>query len=286
MTRPLNTTFRRARALVITNCLILTMAVSATAAQQPSQPATRSADDLPSVSEILGKFVKAMGGEKALRRHTSSYTTGAFSIPSQGMNGTLEVYAKAPNKSLTVVQLEGFGTIKEGFDGKTAWSTDPASGPQVFDGAALEVRRIDADFFGPLNFVKNFKPIRVVDRSSFEDELCYKVEMVDKAEYTRTVYFSVETGLLHGVEFTFPTPMGDIPGTIVTGEYKDFGGIMTPIKTTVTIMGMDRVITVKEVEYDSVDDTVFDLPQEIRNLVPDSPTTKPEKKEKPEKDDG
>ena len=189
MTRPLNTTFRRARALVVTNCLILVLAVSATAAQQSSQPATRSADDLPSVSEILGKFVKAMGGEKALRRHTSSYTTGEFSIPSQGMNGTLEVYAKAPNKSLTVVQLEGFGTIKEGFDGKTAWSTDPASGPQVFDGAALEVRRIDADFFGPLNFEKNFKSIRVVDRSSFEDELCYKVEMVDKAQYTRTVYF-------------------------------------------------------------------------------------------------
>ena len=182
MTRPLNTTFRRARALVITNCLILVLAVSATAAQQSSQPAIQSADDLPSANEILGKFVKAMGGEKALRRYTSSYTTGEFSIPSQGMTGTLEVYAKAPNKSLTVVQLEGFGTIKEGFDGKTAWSTDPASGPQVFDGAALEVRRIDSDFFGPLNFEKNFKSIRVVDRSSFEDELCYKVEMVDKAE--------------------------------------------------------------------------------------------------------
>ncbi len=276
MTRPLNTTFRRARALVITNCLILVLAVSATAAQQSSQPATRPADDLPSVSEILGKFVTAMGGEKALRRHTSSYTTGEFSIPSQGMNGTLEVHAKAPNKSLTVVQLEGFGTIKEGFDGKTAWSTDPASGPQVFDGAGLEVRRIDADFFGPLNFEKNFKSIRVVDRSSFEDELCYKVEMVNKAEYTRTVYFSVETGLIHGVEFTFPTPMGDIPGTIVTGEYKDFGGIQTPVMTTITIMGMDRVITVQEVEYDKVEDTVFELPQEIRNLVSDSPTTKPE----------
>ncbi len=286
MTRPLSTTFLRARALVNTACLILTLAVAAAVAQQSSQPTIQSADDLPSASEILAKFVKAMGGEKALRRHTSSYTTGEFSIPSQGMNGTLEVYAKAPNKSLTVVQIEGFGTIKEGFDGKTAWSTDPASGPQVFDGAGLEVRRIDADFYGPLNYQKNFKSIRVVDRSSFEDELCYKVEMVNKAEYTRTVYFSVETGLIHGVEFTFPTPMGDIPGTGVTGEYKDFGGIQTPVKTTITIMGMDRVITVKEVEYDTVEDAVFDLPQEIRNLVSDSPTTKPEKNEKPEKDDG
>ena len=277
MTRPLNTTVRGARALVITNCLILVLAVSATAAQQSSPPATQSADDLPSADEILAKFVKAMGGEKALRRHTSSYTTGEFSIPSQGMNGTLEIYAKAPNKSLAVIEIEGFGTVKEGFDGKTAWSTDPASGPQVFDGAALEVRRIDADFFGPLNFVKNFKSIRVVDRSSFEDELCYKVEMVDKADYTRTLYFSVQTGLIRGGEFTMPTPMGDMPGTIVTGEYKDFGGIQLPVKTTITIMGMDRVITVKDVEYDTVEDTVFEIPQEIRNLVSDSPTTKPEK---------
>ena len=51
-------------------------------------------------------------------------------------------------------------------------------------------------------------------------------------------------------------------------------------------MGADRVITVQKVEYDTVEDTVFDLPQEIRNLVSDSPTTKPEKDEKPEKDDG
>ena len=134
--------------------------------------------------------------------------------------------------------------------------------------------------------MKNFKSIRVGDRSSFHDELCYKVEMVDKAEYTRTVYFSVETGLIRGGEFTFPTPMGDIPGTIVTGEYKDFGGIQIPVKTTITIMGMDRVITIQEVEYDTVDDKVFELPQEIRNLVSDSPTTKPKKPEKDEKDDG
>ncbi len=156
MIRPLNTTFRRARRLAITNCLILAVAVTAAVAQQSSPSATQSAEDLPSVSEIFAKFVKALGGEKALRRYSSSHTTGEFSIPSQGINGTLEVYAKAPNKSLTVVQLEGFGTVKEGFDGKTAWSMDPASGPQVFDGAMLEIRRIDADYFGPLNYQKIF----------------------------------------------------------------------------------------------------------------------------------
>ncbi len=283
MIRPLNMTFRRAREVVITNCLILTLAVSAAVAQQTSQPAKVSTDDLPSASEVIAKFVKALGGEKALRRHTSSYTTGEFSMPSQGVKGTLEVYAKTPNKSLTVVQIEGLGTVKEGYDGKTAWSTDPVSGPQVFDGAVLEVRRIEADYLGPLNYQKNFKSIRVVDRTTFKEELCYKVEMVDKVDYTRTLYFSVETGLIHAAEFTLPTPMGDMPGTIVTGEYKDFGGILTPIKTTVTIMEVDRVITVQEVEYNNVDDAVFELPQEIRNLVSDSPTTKPEKDEK---DDG
>ncbi len=282
MTRPLNTTFRRARALAITNCVILTLAVSASVAQQSSQPATQSADDLPSACEILAKFVKALGGEKALRRHTSSHTTGEFSIPSQGMIGVLEIYTKAPNRALTVVEIEGFGTAKEGYNGKTAWSMDPANGPQIFEGAVLEFRRIDSDFFGPLNYQKNFESIRVVDRSTFEDELCYKVEMVDKADYTRTLYFSVETALLQGAEFTIPMPMGDIPAKSVTGKYKDFGGILTPVKSTITIMGMDQVITIQEVEYDTVEDTVFDLPQEIQNLVSESPTTKPEE---PDKDD-
>ena len=105
MTHRVKLSSRRTRSLVIANFLILTLAVTAAVAQQSSEPVSQPADNLPSADEILGKFVKAMGGEKALRRYTSSHTTAEFSVPSQGMKGILDIYAKAPNKTLTVIEI-------------------------------------------------------------------------------------------------------------------------------------------------------------------------------------
>ena len=44
---------------------------------------------------ILARFADAVGGEEAMRSHTSSTVRGTFSIPSQGMQGEMVQYAAA-----------------------------------------------------------------------------------------------------------------------------------------------------------------------------------------------
>lgn len=246
-------------------------AVAQDAPPEKTEPApTTPAADLPPAEKVLARFVEALGGEKALRSRKSFHATGTFGVPSQGLEGPLHVYAKAPNKALIVIEIGGIGEVRQGFDGKIAWAIEPMSGPQILDGAMAETIRIDADFFGPLNYAKNFKSITTVDKTEFAGAECYKLEMVDQLDQKRLAYFSVETGLQLGGEATMSTPMGEIDTVTTMSDYKEYGGLLSPMKTVTSMMGMEQVIMVESIEYDTVDDGLFELPEEIKNRIPEA----------------
>ncbi len=61
--------------------------------------------------------------------------------------------------------------------------------------------------------------------------------------------------------------MGPIEATNVVVEYGDFGGIMVPVKAIQKAMGIESVVTITSVEYDVVDEAVFELPADIQALL-------------------
>jgi hypothetical protein len=63
--------------------------------------------------------------------------------------GRLEIYAKAPNKSLTIMDVEPMGLIKQGFDGQTAWNLSDKS-MQSLGWSELAVLA-PADFYREIN---------------------------------------------------------------------------------------------------------------------------------------
>ena len=71
---------------------------------------------------------------------------GTLTIPANGMTGAVEMYAARPNKSFTKTTVAGIGDIAEGFDGKTAWSMSPMTGPMLATGEELAQKRIRCDF--------------------------------------------------------------------------------------------------------------------------------------------
>ena len=77
---------------------------------------------LPTLDAVLTKYVEAIGGNDAQRRITSRVTKARVDVPGVSFGGKLEVYTKAPNKSLTMMKVEPFGVLKQGFDGRTSWN--------------------------------------------------------------------------------------------------------------------------------------------------------------------
>lgn len=99
---------------------------------------------LPTLEAVFAKYVEAIGGREALRRFTSRVTKARVDVPGVSFGGKLEVYA-TPNKSLTIMNVEPIGVLKQGFDGRTGWNLSD-KGSQSLDGTELATLA-GADFY-------------------------------------------------------------------------------------------------------------------------------------------
>jgi hypothetical protein len=232
----------------------------------PSEPAP-TPPGLPSAETILQKYRDAIGGEAAIRRHTSRRFKGTFEIPAQGMKGDLTVTAMAPNLMTVVVTLPGLGELRRGFDGRVAWSVDPAIGPRLLEGREADEFKHSADFYDDLHEPSKFKSITVVGKGPFEGQECYEVKLVRDSGFEYTEYFSVDSGLIVGGKLKASSQMGEVPVTTVSGEYKAFDGVLVPTVTKQKMMGLEQVVTITSVSFDPVDASEFALPPPIQALV-------------------
>jgi hypothetical protein len=110
-----------------------------------------------------------------------------------------------------------------------------------------------------------------VGQRDFEGKTCYEVKVTTKWDEEYTEYYDIETGLLAGSVRSQESPMGAIVATNVVVEYQDFGGIMVPIKAVQRAMGIESVVTITSIEYDVVDESVFELPADIQALLEGQP---------------
>ena len=110
-------------------CLLCAL-LNATAPIQSQEGGNLTA---PTVSAVLETYVTSIGGESAIRRHTTRVAVGALVTPSG--KAPLEVRMKAPDKFLVRMEPPS-GVSENGFDGVTPWSRNAGvvrdrSGPDV-----------------------------------------------------------------------------------------------------------------------------------------------------------
>src|SRR6185295_9173411 len=113
--------------ITVTLVLVLLGAISALAQAKPEAD-KKPAGPLPTVDQVLENYVKAIGGKEANMKVTSRVEKGTLEIAAMGVNAPIELYSKAPNKSLFFLDVPSFGVIQEGFDGTGAWSQEPQGG--------------------------------------------------------------------------------------------------------------------------------------------------------------
>lgn len=232
-----------------------------------SQTTASAPKDLPSARAIIDKHISAIGGREAILSNTSVRATGTLSIPSAGMTGTVEIVGAKPNKVAMKITISGVGDVLEGFDGTAAWSVSPMTGPMLLDGQQLEEKKFDADFYSELHQEGRYQTMETVEKTVFEGRPVYKVRLVKKGGSEDIEFYDVETGLKAGSVTTRTTPMGTITGTTIETDYRKFGKLLTATTVKQTVMGMQQVITVTNVEYGNVPDSAFDPPPAIKGLI-------------------
>jgi hypothetical protein len=197
------------------------------------EPAVPVKPALPTVDQILAKYVEALGGEQALRKVTGRVITGTQYIPT-GPGGVVptpaavERYLKAPNLAVTVYKAPTYA-IAQGFDGTTAWSQDQAG--RVTEPVKLDVGRAAraADFYEPLNLKREYAQITVRGIEKVNGRDAYLVVGVPQGDKPESLYFDTQTGLLLRKQTVLPTPIGDSPFQMDFEDYRDTGsGVKVP----------------------------------------------------------
>jgi len=245
------------------------------AVEQPGESALEVEPALPKADEIVAAYIAAVGGEAALREHTSMRATGVFEMPSMGLSGTLEILGAAPDRLLVRVDVPGVGEILQGANGEVAWSDNPMTGPSILEGAARDEALRQSDFYAELAYPELYPEMETVARTVLDDGAAvYKVRLVDSSGKESFHYFSVDSGLLLGTEGEQDTPMGRVYVSTRAGGYKEIGGRLMATELRQSTMGMDQTMTIQEVEFDGVSDDTFALPETIRALLePAAPTS-------------
>jgi hypothetical protein len=184
---------------------------------------------LPTVDQVLDKYVQALGGKANIEKQTSRVSKGTFEIAAFGATGTAEVFEKAPNKSAAVIDVPGFGTIKEGFDGKVAWASEPQTGLREKTGAELASTKLDSDFYRPLKLKQLYPKITVKGKEKVGDRETYVLEATPADSSVELWYFDAENGLLLRQDAERESPQGKTPVQIYFSSYKDIDGVKFPM---------------------------------------------------------
>lgn len=242
--------------------LMATFAVSAQEKKADApKPDPKPAASAPTVDEILDKYVKAIGGKEAIEKVTSRVGKGTFELPSFGANGSIETYAKAPNKTAMTIDIGGFGKVESVFDGTKGWSADPQSGLRELSGTELAMTKRDADLYRSLKLKSQYTKIEVTGKEKVGDSEAYVVTGTPAEGKPEKMYFDVNSGLLTRMDIEAETPQGAMAFQVFLQDYKAVDGVKVPFTLRRESEAFGMVIKYTEVKHNvAVEDAKFNKP--------------------------
>lgn len=240
-------------------CSAVAVTALAQGKEKPADPKPAAA--LPSVDQILDKYVQAIGGKAAIEKLTTRVSKGSFEIPAFGASGTAEIYEKAPNKNVAIINVAGFGVVQEGFDGKVGWAQDPQNGLREKAGAELATAKLDAEFLKPIKIKQLYPKIVVKGRDKVGDKEVYVVEATPVESSVETWYFDTQSGLILRQDAERESPQGKQNVQVFLDNYKEVDGIKLPFSLHQITPAFTLDIKIEEVKHNvPVDDAKFVKP--------------------------
>jgi hypothetical protein len=215
----------------------------------------------PTVDQILAKYVQALGGKTAYEKLTSRVTKGTLEAASEGVTADVSVFAKAPDKSLVVVEIPGGGRLQQGCDGTTAWSDNPLGGLREMSGQELLVTRRSAVFHQATKLRELYPKMTLKGTEKVGQQDAYVVEADPGDGSLRRLYFDVSSGLMLRSIIERDTEAGRATFELTLENYRDVDGIKLPFVVRAQLPETSYVIKVSEVKHNvPIEDGKFSKP--------------------------
>ena len=233
--------------------LILTLVFSASAlgAVKP----TEEAAPLPSVDQVLERYVDAVGGREAIGSKSTRVSLGRMVHDLHWRMPPHEVvpmagYASSSGKIL-IVEHTSEGIRGEGFDGEVTWVQD-ASGVETRSDPIWPKMAWLMEPQGALRLEDYFAGLEVTARENVDGRVLYVLEPdgLDRAHYA--LYFDAETGLLVRIGYYWELK-----------DYREVDGLYLPLRIDMSRKGGSSTLILDSVKHNlPLQDGLFAVPAE------------------------
>jgi hypothetical protein len=241
--------------------LMVRVATSAAAVAVASVFISAQTPPVPTVDQVIEKYIAAVGGRAAIAKITSIRAVGALEVPDFQLKGTIELSQKTPNKSLQIVTFEGMGAQREGFDGTEGWAADPQNGTRVKTGAELADARRGAMFPRELTLKQQFPKLDVTGREKVgAREAVVMIGTPAEGSPVR-MFFDGESGLLIRQIITRQGPEGPTQVDATYDDYRVVDGVKRAHTIRQTTAQFSATLRLSEVIHNiALDDAIFRKP--------------------------
>jgi hypothetical protein len=213
----------------------------------------------PTVDQILERYIKALGGERALSKVKTRKRAGVVEVA--GVKGTFALYEVAPNKQLLTGSLPPpLGSVTQAFDGTAGWVKNQ-SGLFDMSGPGAAQAKLEANFYTETRLPEQFKAMTVTGKLREGNREFYVIDASRPDGTIEKLFFDVQSGFLVRRSWETQTFFGTLLNATDFDDYKRVGGIWVPFTIRRMRGGTRFVQQISEYKLNvPVDDAIFKKP--------------------------
>jgi hypothetical protein len=220
-----------------------------------------------SPDKILKQAVKALGGEKNLKRVTSWQASGQITRHSDNDIGSYQAFASRPDLYAVTVDFGGFET-SEGYNSKSGWRRDSRTGLRTLTGQEGTDFRAEALYRNSRWFdaKKDKSKLTTNGQATVNGQLAHVITLTTVKGVKIKMYFDAASGLLVKEEF----PAGAITKAYEYADFRAVNGVLEPFRIALTIGEEKYDLKLAEIKHNqTIDRARFDFPQMSNEPLPD-----------------
>jgi hypothetical protein len=191
-----------------------------------------SSGSLPTVEELVNRYVRAAGGEAAINAVTSRVVKGTIDVVGISRGGTFETYTVAPDKALSVMKPGPAETIKDRYN-----------------------------FYAILNLKNSYAKMTLRGKSKIGYREVYVMDLQPATGTADRMFMDAETYLPVRLNTSRVEGGVSVPVEIYFDDWREANGLKAPYTVTVSSGKRTMTLSVKEIQYNiPVDAKIFEKP--------------------------
>ncbi|MCP4759277.1 MAG: hypothetical protein GY894_04075 [Planctomycetes bacterium] len=222
---------------------------------------------LPKANTLLQRFIRAVGGEAAIRNIGAMSAQGKIILPKSDQVGSFNWIVADNNRCRFNMEFPQLGRRSFGSDGVVGWESvelDDAVQERDLELAEIDRRRRKANWFElALTLPVRATEFHTIGRASFDGTETFEVRMLDPSRRVHHLFFDTDSHLLLGVRLIEQGPLGPADVTIRFSDWKPVGSLQLFHSVSIDHADLQLKLEFEKVSLEPIPAAAFARPEVV-----------------------